>query len=196
MRKVIERLSFFWSAPRLGPDMPLTYFLSFSRRLSQKICVKKFSYFGKGADFRLGAYAVETQKISLGNNVVIRPGTMLFASPLSDASIQISIEDNAMLGSGVHVYVSNHEFHDVSKPIIQQGHQHVKPVKIEKGAWVGANAIILPGVTIGENSVIGAGSVVTRSIPPRVVACGSPAKVIKELDVEENINSIKIKTNI
>ena len=184
MRRIIDRLKFLWSAPRLGPDMPLTYFLFFSRRLAHKICLRKFSYFGKGADFRLGAYAIETGKISLGNNVVIRPGTMLFASPQSDTSIQISIEDNAMLGSGVHVYVSNHEFNDVAKPIIQQGHQDVKPVRIGTGAWIGANVIILPGVSIGENSVIGAGSVVTRSIPPRVVACGNPARIVKRLDDE------------
>lgn len=182
MRRIIDRLKFLWSAPRLGPDMPLTYFLCFSRRLAHKICMRKFSYFGEGADFRLGAYAIETGRISLGKNVVIRPGTMLFASPQSDLSIQISIEENAMLGSGVHIYVSNHAFNDVTKPIIQQGHQDVKPVCIGKGAWIGANAIILPGVSIGENSVVGAGSVVTRSIPPRVVACGNPAIVIKNLE--------------
>jgi acetyltransferase-like isoleucine patch superfamily enzyme len=161
--------------------MPLTYFLFFSRRLAHKICMRKFSYFGEGADFRLGAYAVETGKISLGKNVVIRPGTMLFASPQSDTSIQISIEENAMLGSGVHIYVSNHAFNDVSRPIIQQGHQDIRSVTIGKGAWIGANAIILPGVTIGENSIIGAGSVVTKSVPNRVVAAGNPCKVIKEL---------------
>ncbi|QLH66156.1 acyltransferase [Aeromonas veronii] len=182
MRRIIERLKFFLSAPRLGPDMPLTYFLFFSRRLAHKICMRKFSYFGEGADFRLGAYAIETGKISLGKNVIIRPGTMLFASPQSDLSIQISIEEDAMLGSGVHIYVSNHAFNDVSRPIIQQGHQDVKPVSIGKGAWIGANAIILPGVSIGENSVVGAGSVVTRSIPPHVVACGNPARVISSLD--------------
>lgn len=184
MRRIIERLKFLWSAPRLGHDIPLTYFLLFSRRLTHKNCMRKFSCFWEGADFRLGAYAIETGKISLGNNVVIRLGTMLFASPQSDTSIQISIEENAMLGSGDHIYVSNHAFNDVSRPIIQQGHQDVKPVRIGTGAWIVANVIILPGVSIGENSVIGAGSVVTRSIPPRVVACGNPARIVKRLDDE------------
>jgi acetyltransferase-like isoleucine patch superfamily enzyme len=67
-------------------------------------------------------------------------------------------------------------------PIIDQGYGPSRTVIIKKGAWIGANAIILRGVTIGENSVIGAGSVVTKSIPPRVVAVGCPAKIIKYLD--------------
>lgn len=182
MIRLIKRLIFFWSAPRLGPDMPLTYYLSFSRRMSDKLCRKKFASFGKRTEFRLGAYAIETDKIHLGNNVVIRPGTMLFASPLSNDLKQIVIEDDVMLGSGVHIYVSNHTFSDVSKPIIWQGHQNVRPVHIGRGAWIGANVVILPGVSIGENSVIGAGSIVTHSIPARVVACGNPAKVIRLLD--------------
>lgn len=184
MRKIVERFKFLWSAPRLGPDMPLTYFFSFSRRLSRKICLQKFSYFGSGAEFRLGAYAIETKSIALGKNVVIRPGSMLFSTPQPDSSVAISIADDVMLGSGVHIYVSNHAFDDTSRPIIQQGHQDVKPVSIGKGAWIGANVIILPGVNIGENSVVGAGSVVTRSIPPRVVACGNPARIVKWLDDE------------
>lgn len=181
MINLVKRLKFLWSAPRLGADMPLTYYLSFSRRISNKICRRKFASFGERAEFRLGAYAIETDKIHLGNNVVIRPGTMLFASPLSKDLNQIVIEDDAMLGSGVHIYVSNHTFSDVSKSIMWQGYQSVKPVHIARGAWVGANVIILPGVSIGENSVIGAGSVVTRSIPARVVACGNPAKIIRQL---------------
>ena len=52
---------------------------------------------------------------------------------------------------------------------------------MKRGCWVGANAIILPGVTIGENAVVGAGSVVTKSIPDKVVAVGNPARIIRHL---------------
>ena len=66
-----------------------------------------------------------------------------------------------------------------------QGHEicrtYALPVKIEDGVWIGGGAIILPGVTIGRNSVIGAGSVVTRSIPANSLAVGNPCKVIKQL---------------
>ena len=56
---------------------------------------------------------------------------------------------------------------------------YARPVKIEDGAWIGGGAIILPGVTIGRNAVIGAGAVVTKDIPANAVAVGSPARVIR-----------------
>ena len=59
------------------------------------------------------------------------------------------------------------------------------PVKIEDSVWIGGGAILLPGVTIGKNSVIGAGSVVTRSIPANRVAVGNPCRVIKQIDDNE-----------
>ena len=58
------------------------------------------------------------------------------------------------------------------------------PVRINDGAWIGGGAIILPGVTIGKNSVIGAGSIVTHSIPDNCVAVGNPCRVIKQIDNE------------
>jgi acetyltransferase-like isoleucine patch superfamily enzyme len=77
----------------------------------------------------------------------------------------ITIEDGVMLGSGCHVYTLNHRFDNPEKPIIDQGHVASSPVLLRKGCWIRANSIILPGVEIGENAVIGAGSVVTKSIP-------------------------------
>ncbi|WP_295020690.1 DapH/DapD/GlmU-related protein [Sulfurimonas sp.] len=87
-----------------------------------------------------------------------------------------------MLGSGVHIYVSNHKFDDTSISILKQGHSAPKSVTLKYGCWIGANTIILPGVTIGQNSVVGAGSVVTKSIPENAVYAGNPAKIIKQLN--------------
>ena len=86
-----------------------------------------------------------------------------------------------MLGSGVHIYVDAHKFDDPNVPIIDQGDRPPASVVLRRGCWIGANAIILPGTTIGENSVVGAGSVVTRSIPDQVMAAGNPAGVIRSL---------------
>jgi acetyltransferase-like isoleucine patch superfamily enzyme len=141
------------------------------------LCKSKFRYFADSAEFRPGAYAVCCSKISLGRRVVVRPGSQLMA----DSHQGITIEDDVMLGAGIHIYVNNHRFDNVSIPIIDQDYYPSEPVVLKKGCWVGANAIILPGVTVGENAVIGAGSVVTNSIPDRVIAAGCPARVIRAI---------------
>lgn len=178
---MISRLKFWLVSNRLGPDMPLTHILLYWKTFGQWICQKKFKKFGHGSEFRPGAYAVETKQIEIGNYVTIRPGTMLFATPsqLDDDVSQIIIEDYALIGAGVHVYVSNHEFSNPDSMIYLQGHSKVEKVHIKRGCWIGASVIILPGVTIGQNSVVGAGSVVTKSIPDYALAVGAPAKVIR-----------------
>lgn len=79
--------------------------------------------------------------------------------------------------------ISNHSFSDTRKSISLQGHSDIQPVILKRGCWIGANVTILPGVTIGENSVVGANSLVTKSVPPFHVAVGNPARVIKKIDV-------------
>src|SRR5690606_38013076 len=125
---MLKKIKFWLTANRLGPDMPLTHILLHSKRLAFWWCQKRFSGFGEGSSFRPGAYAIETKKITIGRFVTIRPGTMLFASPLENAEVQITVEDYALIGSGVHIYVSNHEFKDITQPIYFQGHSRVKPV--------------------------------------------------------------------
>lgn len=139
-----------------------------------------FKRFGEGAEFRPGAYAICCSKISIGDRVVIRQGTMLFADP-REGGAGIIIEDNVMIGSGVHIYCSNHRYDNPHVPIIEQGHYASKEITLKSGCWIGANSVILPGVTVGHNAVVGAGSVVTRDIPDRVVAVGNPAEIIKRL---------------
>lgn len=115
---------------------------------------------------------------------------MLFADPLPGGA-GIVIEDDVLIGSGVHFYCSNHRFDDPDVPIIKQGHNNSRQITLKRGCWVGANVILLPGVTIGENAVVGAGSVVTKDVPPKVVAAGNPAKVIKILYKTHMENSCK-----
>ena len=137
-------------------------------------CVKRNS----DAGFRWGAYAVTCSKISIGSRVVIRPGSMLFAFPYGETG-RIVIEDDVLIGSGVHVYTSNHSISDLSRRIIDQGHDPAADVIVRRGAWIGANAILLPGVEIGEGAVVGAGSVVTRSIAAGMIAVGNPARPVR-----------------
>lgn len=181
IQDLMNKYKFDKNSDRLGPDCPFTHWKLYFKSSMKKICKKRFKHFSDTSEFRAGSYAITCSKISLGKNVIIRPATMLFADPRNGEGGCILIEDDVMLGSGVHIYVGNHKFDDKTVPIIQQGHYEAKTVILKKGCWIGANAVILPGVVIGENSVIGAGSIVTKSIPKNVVATGNPAKVIKNL---------------
>lgn len=179
--EIYKKFKFCVGANRIGPDIPFTHWrLHFKSRML-KLCKSKFKAFPDSAQFRAGAYAVGCSQIEIGERVIIRPNTMLFGETVNPVECAIKIEDDVMIGSGVHIYVNNHRFdrHDV--PPIDQGYYDDEPVTLKRGCWIGANAIILPGVVIGENAVVGAGSVVTKSVPDRVVALGSPAKVVKKI---------------
>lgn len=91
----------------------------------------------------------------------------------------IYVGDNTMFGPNVVLATAGH-------PILPQlrelGYQFNAPIHIGKNCWLGAGVIVLPGITIGENTVIGAGSVVTKDMPSNVVAVGNPCKVLREIN--------------
>lgn len=181
IREILNKRLFDINADRLGPDCPFTHWRLYLKSQMQKIAQGKFKKFSTNSEFRAGAYAITCSKISIGENVIIRPNTMLFADPREGDSGQIIIEKDVMIGSGVHIYVSNHRYDMKDINIINQGHYLAHNVHLKEGCWIGANSIILPGVTIGENAVVGAGSVVTKDILSRTLFAGNPAKLIKEL---------------
>lgn len=180
IKEIIQKYKFNIGADRIGPDIPFTYWNLFFKSRMIKICKKKFLNFGTNSDVRPGVYVVGCSKIKMGNNVVLRPGTMIHADTAT-LDVSLIIEDDVLIGSGVHIYVENHNFSNPNEIISLQGHSEAQIVILRKGCWIGANAIILPGVEVGENCVIGAGSVVTKSIPSHSVAVGNPAKVIKKI---------------
>ena len=83
-----------------------------------------------------------------------------------------------MFGPNVTLATANHP---IEPGLRRKGYQYNKEVHIGNNVWIGANTVVVPGVTIGDNSVIGAGSVVTRDIPANVVAVGSPCRVLREI---------------
>ena len=91
----------------------------------------------------------------------------------------ITIGRDVMMGPEVVIYTSGHQFGATDIPMMDQGFTETEPVVIGDDVWIGRRAIIMPGVTIGNGCVIGAGAVVTRDIPAYSVAVGVPAKAIK-----------------
>jgi acetyltransferase-like isoleucine patch superfamily enzyme len=96
----------------------------------------------------------------------------------------ISIGNNVMISPRVSIYAENHVFDNPEILMKEQGVTQA-PVIIEDDCWIASNSIILAGVTIGKGSVIAAGSVVTKDIPPYSVAAGVPAKVIKQMNKQK-----------
>lgn len=101
----------------------------------------------------------------------------------------IEIGNNVLIASNVQIYTATHSTRFAERTLPDTGLDddeicitYAKPVRICDGAWLGGGVIVLPGVTIGRNSVIGAGSVVTRSVPDNCVAVGNPCRVIKTVD--------------
>lgn len=117
-------------------------------------------------------------KLVIGNRVTASSALQV------NAFKEIVIEDDVMMASNVFICDGLHGYERADKPYRYQGISNIAPIYIRKAAWIGQNVVILPGVEIGEYSIIGANSVVTRSIPPRSIAVGSPARVIKQWDEE------------
>lgn len=120
-------------------------------------------------------------RIEIGNNVGISNATLV-------AHEQIVIEDEVLIGGSVKIYDT--DFHSLNYQERMSGYSGTKtaPVRIEKGAFIGAHSIILKGVTIGKYSIIGAGSVVTKSVPPYEVWAGNPAHYIKSVPGSDSEN--------
>ena len=92
----------------------------------------------------------------------------------------VCIGNNVNLAQGITVSALNHNFEDTTRRIDEQGIS-TKPVVIGDDVWIGANAVILPGVTIGHHVVVAAGAVVTKDVPPHSIVAGVPAKLIKQI---------------
>jgi acetyltransferase-like isoleucine patch superfamily enzyme len=109
------------------------------------------------------------RQMSLGKHVFINHSCTCMSAG------GITIEDNVQIGPEVTMVTTNHNFSDRYTLLC-------KGIHIKKNVWIGARAVILPGVTIGENAVIAGGAVVTKDVKPNAVVGGNPAKIIKQLD--------------
>ncbi len=110
-------------------------------------------------------------RINIGACCYLNRHTML------DASSEIEVSEECMIGP--YCYITDHD-HDTSAP--GSGSLTSTPIRIGRGCWLGAHVTVLKGVCVGDGTIIGAGSVVTKSLPSRVVAAGNPARILRYLD--------------
>jgi acetyltransferase-like isoleucine patch superfamily enzyme len=115
-----------------------------------------------------------------GSLLEIGAGTYVNRGTYFDAHQKLLVGENCLIGPHCYFTDANHG-REPGAPVIQQTIE-VKPVIIGNHVWIGAKCIILPGVTIGDGAVVGAGSIVTRDIPAGALAYGSPARVARFLD--------------
>lgn len=127
-----------------------------------------FPTMGQGSRVGTPLTAVRPHKVRIGRNVVVMPGCLMMSAG------GITIEDGAMIAANVQLISNNHDLYE--RQVIT-----CKPVHIGRHAWVGAGATILPGVTVGDNAVVGAGSVVTKDVEADTIVAGNPARFIKRI---------------
>ncbi|MFH0909938.1 MAG: acyltransferase [Planctomycetota bacterium] len=163
---------------------------------------RRLASFGPGSSIDRPAHVVGFRSIAVGGRVEIHRGARIEALGDPDGGVVLRIGDGAKIHPDVHigavrsvtigrgallagrVYITDHDhdFSDPDDPPVSNRRVTAAPVSIGDYAWLGEAAMVLKGVTIGERSVVGAGSVVTRDVPPLSLALGAPARVVKRYD--------------
>ncbi|MDF1694602.1 MAG: hypothetical protein P1U56_02165 [Saprospiraceae bacterium] len=170
-RKALRKLLFLLNKPILARVPPSILFTNwiFQRLLginrSVPISVHYTSRIKGYKNMQLGDSVKYSFAVSASANIVVSDGTKL------------EVGENTIFAQNVCIRTSNHDLIDRTK-------YHKKSVKIGRNVWLAHGVVVLPGVSIGDNSTIGANSVVSRDIPPNVVAVGIPAKPIKTITVK------------
>lgn len=159
-----------------------------------------FAEFGKKSIIVPPARLNRIDRIKIGNGILIGANSWLQTIPDGDnisaaisigdgtgivgnctisAVRQVTIQDGVLIAENVYISDHKHRFSDKTQYIQDQGIDQILPVLVKRGAWIGQNVVICPGVNIGVGAVIGANSFVNRDVPDFCVAAGSPARVIK-----------------
>ena len=143
------------------------------------------SHVSVGRDVYIGANSWLTflgDSRSPARGIVIGDGVSVAGGLVLSALEEIVIEDHVLVGRFVHISDHTHAHEETERPILAQGLTEPAPVLIKSGAWLGQGVVVCPGVTIGKNAVVAAGSVVRADVPDYCLAAGAPAVVKRQLN--------------
>jgi len=143
-----------------------------SGKLLRGVIYSKLWGFGGKMQIEEGVVIRGCKLLKLGRRVNFARGVWI------NARGGVVMGNDVMIGPGARVISNGHEMASTERPMIDQG-LYSRPIKIGDDVWIGANAIVLPGVEIGSHSVVAAGSIVTKDVPSYVVVAGAPARVVK-----------------
>ena len=144
---------------------------AFWSRIRRTLCSPVLADCGKGVNIERNASFGSGARVCLGD----RSGLGLNARLVGE----VSLGQNVMMGPDVLIMAVSHAIDRVDVPMIDQGVAAPRPVTVEDDVWIGARAVILPGVRVGRGAVIGAGAVVTKSVPQWAVVAGVPARLVR-----------------
>ena len=164
---VLYKLFFAW-LPATNNTLTISKLI---RRVRSFIACGCFDYHGKNINIEKGADFGRGMGISIGDNSGLGVNCVV-RGPLKMGA-------NVMMGPEVQIMTGKHNTTRTDIPMNQQGFLPLEEVVIGNDIWIGTKVIIMPGVTIGNGSIIGAGAVVTKDVPDYAVVAGVPAKVIK-----------------
>jgi maltose O-acetyltransferase len=134
--------------------------------------ILKVIQFDKNSKFESGIYISDARNLEIGKHVRINENVFLQGS--------ITIGDFVMIAPNVSIYTKTHRYGDINTPMVLSGESETKTVTIENDVWLGLNAVVLPGITVGKGSIIGANSVVTKNVEPYSIIGGVPAHLIRK----------------
>ena len=138
---------------------------------------------GEGSNVAAPIQGACLDRVKIGRNVFINSNLLAMARG------GITIEDDVMIAANVSLISNNHDPYE--RQVLT-----CKPVTVKQGAWIGAGATVLPGVTVGKYAIVGAAAVVTHDVPDHAVVVGNPAKVIKTLDAAKFNTNPQLKQDI
>lgn len=165
------RLALYYGVADKLPYSPTPIFGAFSRALRRRLTSRLFDAAGTDINVERGAWFGSGKGLRIGEGSGVGLDCVIMGP--------VSLGENVMMGPRCLLVSWGHRTKDLATPMSKQGMTPAAPITVEDDVWLGGHVVILPGVTVGTGSVVAAGSVLTKDVPPYAVVGGNPARVLR-----------------